>query len=374
MKIGAPSETAENEQRVALVPETVGRLTRGGHEIIIQAGAGDRAGYTDEAYIGAGATIAPEAAGVLGEAELVAKVQKPTLQEIAALKPGTILLAMLFARNDPETVQALANQKVTGLSMELVPRIARAQSMDVLSSQASIAGYKAVLIAANAQGKYFPMMMTAAGTVPPAKVLIIGAGVAGLQAIATAGRLGAVVEAYDVRAAVKDQIESLGARFVEVEGAADAEAAGGYAREQTEEERARAQEVLAEHVKDSDVVITTAAIPGRPAPKIVTEDMVHGMRPGAVIVDLAADTGGNCALTKAGEVASVNGVLIHGPVNVPSSMAHHASQLYSRNVASLLNLLLDENGQPNLNLEDEVFDAMCVSHDGAVRLGLGEGS
>jgi len=374
MKIGAPSETAENEQRVALVPETVGRLTRGGHEIIIQAGAGDRAGYTDEAYIGAGATIAPEAAGVLGEAELVAKVQKPTLQEIAALKPGTILLAMLFARNDPETVQALANQKVTGLSMELVPRIARAQSMDVLSSQASIAGYKAVLIAANAQGKYFPMMMTAAGTVPPAKVLIIGAGVAGLQAIATAGRLGAVVEAYDVRAAVKDQIESLGARFVEVEGAADAEAAGGYAREQTEEERARAQEVLAEHVKDSDVVITTAAIPGRPAPKIVTEDMVHGMRPGAVIVDLAAESGGNCVLTKPGEIANVNGVLIHGPFNVPSSMAHHASQLYSRNIASLLNLLLDENGQPNLNLEDEVFDAMCASHDGAARLGLGEGS
>ena len=374
MKIGAPSETAEDEQRVALVPETVGRLTRGGHEIIIQAGAGERAGYTDEAYIGAGATIAPEAAGVLGEAELVAKVQKPTLQEIAALKPGTILLAMLFARNDPETVQALANQKVTGLSMELVPRIARAQSMDVLSSQASIAGYKAVLIAANAQGKYFPMMMTAAGTVPPAKVLIIGAGVAGLQAIATARRLGAVVEAYDVRAAVKDQIESLGARFVEVEGAADAEAAGGYAREQTDEERARAQEVLAEHVKDSDVVITTAAIPGRPAPKIVTEDMVHGMRPGAVIVDLAAESGGNCVLTKPGEIANVNGVLIHGPLNVPSSMAHHASQLYSRNIASLLNLLLDENGQPNLNLEDEVFDAMCVSHDGAVRLGLGEGS
>ena len=374
MKIGAPGETAENEQRVALVPETVGRLTRGGHEIIIQAGAGARAGYTDEAYIEAGATIAPEAAGVLGEAELVAKVQKPTLQEIAALKPGAILLALLFARNDPETVQALANQKVTGLSMELVPRIARAQSMDVLSSQASIAGYKAVLIAANAQGKYFPMMMTAAGTVPPAKVLIIGAGVAGLQAIATAGRLGAVVEAFDVRAAAKDQVESLGARFVEVEGAADAEAAGGYAREQTEEERARAQEVLAEHVKDSDVVITTAAIPGRPAPKIVTEDMVHGMRPGAVIVDLAAETGGNCVLTKPGEIANVNGVLIHGPVNVPASMAHHASQLYSRNVASLLNLLLDENGEPNLNLEDEVFDAMCVSHDGAVRLGLGEGS
>ncbi len=374
MKIGAPSETAENEQRVALVPETVGRLRRGDHEIIIQAGAGTRAGYTDEAYIQAGATIAPEAAGVLGEAELIAKVQKPTLQEIAALKPGTILLAMLFARNDPETVQALANQKVTGLSMELVPRIARAQSMDVLSSQASIAGYKAVLIAAHAQGKYFPMMMTAAGTVPPAKVLIIGAGVAGLQAIATAGRLGAAVEAYDVRAAAKDQVESLGARFVEVAGASDAEAAGGYAREQTDEERAAAQEVLAEHVKDSDVVITTAAIPGRPAPKIVTEDMVHGMRPGAVIVDLAAESGGNCVLTKPGEIANVNGVLIHGPNNVPSTMAHHASQLYSRNIASLLNLLLDDNGQPNLNFEDEVFDAMCVVHDGAVRLGLGEGS
>ena len=374
MKIGAPSETAENEQRVALVPETVGRLRRGDHEIIIQAGAGTRAGYTDEAYIQAGATIAPEAAGVLGEAELVAKVQKPTLQEIAALKPGTILLAMLFARNDPETVQALANQKVTGLSMELVPRIARAQSMDVLSSQASIAGYKAVLIAANAQGKYFPMMMTAAGTVPPAKVLIIGAGVAGLQAIATAGRLGAVVEAYDVRAAAKDQVESLGARFIQVEGSEDAEAAGGYAREQTEEERQRAQEMLAEHVMDSDVVITTAAIPGRPAPRIVTEDMVHGMRPGAVIVDLAAETGGNCVLTKPGEIANVNGVLIHGPLNVPGSMAHHASQLYSRNVAALLGLLLDDEGMPNLNFEDEVFDAMCVTHDGAARLGLGEDS
>ena len=374
MKIGAPRETVANEERVALVPETVGRLSRAGHELIIESGAGERAGYTDEAYGDAGAAIVPDAAGVLGEAGLVAMVQKPSPEQISALRPGSILVTFLFARNDPATVRALASQRVSALSMELVPRIARAQSMDALSSQASIAGYKAVLIAANAQGKYFPMMMTAAGTVPPAKVLIIGAGVAGLQAIATAGRLGAVVESYDVRAAAKDQVESLGARFIQVEGAEDAEAAGGYAREQTEEERQRQQEMLAEHVMDSDVVITTAAIPGRPAPRIVTEEMVHGMRPGAVIVDLAAETGGNCVLTKAGEVLDVNGVIIHGPANVPSSMAHHASQLYSRNIASLLNLLLDENGQPNLNFEDEVFDAMCVAHDGAARLGLGEGS
>lgn len=370
MKIGAPLEVASGERRVALVPETVGRLAGAGHELIVQAGAGDAAGYTDEAYREAGATVAPDAGGVLAEAELIAKVQKPSPDEISRLRPGSILVALLFARNDPDTVRALAERKVTALSMELVPRIARAQSMDVLSSQASIAGYKAVLIAAHSQGKYFPMMMTAAGTIPPAKVLVIGAGVAGLQAVATAGRLGAVVEAYDVRTAAREQVESLGARFVQVEGAADAEAAGGYAREQTEEERRRAQEVLARHVMDSDVVITTAAIPGRPAPKIVTEEMVRGMRPGAVIVDLAAETGGNCLLTRPGETVAVGGVAIHGPLNVPSSMAHHASQLYSRNVASLLSLLLDENGRPNLNLEDEVLDAMCVTHDGAARLGL----
>ncbi|MBM3957870.1 MAG: Re/Si-specific NAD(P)(+) transhydrogenase subunit alpha [Gemmatimonadetes bacterium] len=370
MRIGAPRETAADEERVALVPETAGRLAKAGHQVVIETGAGERAGYTDEAYRQAGAAIAPGAAGVLGETDLVAKIQKPSPEEISALKPGSILVALLLARSDPDTVKALADRGVSVLAMELVPRIARAQSMDVLSSQASIAGYKAVLIAANSQGKYFPMMMTAAGTIPPAKVLVIGAGVAGLQAIATAGRLGAAVEAYDVRTAARDQVRSLGARFIEVPGAADAEAAGGYAREQTEEERRRAQEVLAEHVMASDVVITTAAIPGRPAPKIVTEEMVKGMRPGAVIVDLAAETGGNCALTEPGKVTTVNGVIIHGPLNVPSSMAHHASQLYSRNVASLLSLLTDKDGNPNLNFEDEVLDAMCVAHDGKVRLEL----
>ena len=370
MKIGAPRETAANESRVALVPETVARLARAGHELIIQKGAGEPAGYTDEAYTEAGAKIADDATGVLGAVDIAVMVQKPSPEEVSALKPGAILITFLFARNDPETVRALAQQKVSALSMELVPRIARAQSMDALSSQASIAGYKAVLIAADAQGKYFPMMMTAAGTIPPAKVLVIGAGVAGLQAIATAGRLGAVVEAYDVRAAAKDQVESLGARFVEVPQAEDAEAAGGYAREQTEEEQQKQREVLAEHVAGSDVVITTAAIPGRPAPRILTE--VTAMQPGAVVVDLAAETGGNCALTKAGEIVEVGGVSIHGPLNVPGSMAHHSSQLYSRNIAALLNLLLDEEGAANLDFEDEVFDAMCVAHDGGARLGLGE--
>jgi len=372
MKIGAPRETAANESRVALVPETVARLARAGHELIIQKGAGEPAGYTDEAYTEAGAKIADDATGVLGAVDIAVMVQKPSPDEISILKPGAILITFLFARNDPETVRALAQQKVSALSMELVPRIARAQSMDALSSQASIAGYKAVLIAADAQGKYFPMMMTAAGTIPPAKVLVIGAGVAGLQAIATAGRLGAVVEAYDVRAAAKDQVESLGARFVEVPQAEDAEAAGGYAREQTEEEQQKQREVLAEHVAGSDVVITTAAIPGRPAPRILTEEMVTAMQPGAVVVDLAAETGGNCALTKAGEIVEVGGVSIHGPLNVPGSMAHHSSQLYSRNIAALLNLLLDEEGAANLDFEDEVFDAMCVAHDGGARLGLGE--
>jgi NAD(P) transhydrogenase subunit alpha len=252
--------------------------------------------------------------------------------------------------------------------MELVPRIARAQRMDVLSSQASIAGYKAVLIGANALGKYLPMMMTAAGTVPPAKVLVLGAGVAGLQAIATARRLGSVVEAYDVRPVVKEQVESLGAKFIELPQAANAEAAGGYAREQSAEEQAKQRQLLADHVAQADVVVTTAAIPGRPAPKLVMADMVAKMRAGSVIVDLAAETGGNCELTKAGEtVKTANGVRIEGPVNVPSMVPNDGSRLYSRNVAALLELLVTKEGKLNLNFEDEIIKAMCVTHDGEVR-------
>ncbi len=281
---------------------------------------------------------------------------------------GAYIVSMLDARTDAEGLQRLASAGATGLAMELVPRIARAQRMDVLSSQASIAGYKAALIGGNMLGKYLPMMMTAAGTVPPATVLVLGAGVAGLQAIATAKRLGSVVEAYDVRPVVKEQVESLGGIFIELPAPEDAEAEGGYAREQTAEEQAAQQQLLADHVASADVVITTAAIPGRPAPKLVTKEMVDSMSAGSVIVDLAAETGGNCEQTQAGEIVLTdNGVSINGPVNVPSMVPNDASRLYSRNVAALLDLLLDEEGNVNLDFEDEIIDAMCVTHNGEVR-------
>jgi NAD(P) transhydrogenase subunit alpha len=280
---------------------------------------------------------------------------------------------LLNARTDSTAVAALAATGATAFAMELVPRIARAQRLDVLSSQASIAGYKAVLLAANSLGKYLPMMMTAAGTIPPARILVLGAGVAGLQAIATARRLGAVVEAFDVRAAAGEQVESLGARFIQPPAAEDAEGAGGYAREQTEEEQAAQREFLKEHIADADAVITTAAIPGRPAPLLMTTDMVEVMKPGSVVIDLAAESGGNVAGTVAGEVIEVNGVSINGPVNVPSSMPFDASQLYSRNVMALFDLIIDRNeGTLNLDFEDEVIDATCVTHEGETRHGLGE--
>ena len=368
MIIGVPKETAPNERRVALIPETAGKLKSAGHSVSIECGAGTVSGFPDQDYVSVGATIAPDAKSAVGGADIVVRVQAPDSAAVAALKPGAVLIATLNARTDPECLQRLAKAGVTGLAMELVPRIARAQRMDVLSSQASIAGYKAVLIASNSLGKYFPMMMTAAGTVPPAKVLVLGAGVAGLQAIATAKRLGSVVEAYDVRSVVKEQVESLGAKFIELPQATNAEAAGGYAREQTADEQAKQRQLLADHVAQSDVVITTAAIPGRPAPKLVMADMVARMRAGSVIVDLAAETGGNCELTKAGEtVVTQNGVRIEGPVNVPSMVANDSSRLYSRNVAALLELLLDKEGNLKLNFEDEIIKAMCVTHDGEVR-------
>lgn len=368
MKLGVPGESETGEHRVALIPETIGRLTRDGHEIKIASGAGDSSGFPDSLYEEAGASVDADASSLLSSSELVIGVQPPTESIISGMQSGVIWVSMLDARTDPDGLQRLASAGVTGLAMELVPRIARAQRMDVLSSQASIAGYKAALIGANMLGKYLPMMMTAAGTVPPATVLVLGAGVAGLQAIATAKRLGSVVEAYDVRPVVKEQVESLGGVFIELPGAADAEAAGGYAREQTEEEQAAQQQLLADHVAKADVVITTAAIPGRPAPKLLTADMVARMAAGSVVVDLAAETGGNCELTKAGEtVLTENGVSINGPVNVPSMVANDASRLYSRNVAALLDLLLDDEGKVNLDLEDEILDAMCVTHNGEVR-------
>lgn len=371
MKIGAPGESDPNEQRVALVPETVERLVKAGHEISIGEGAGTTAGFPNSAYTGVGATMGT-AGDIAGSVDFFVHVQSPTPSELSAMKKGTIVVGLLNARTDSAGVSALAAAGVTALSMELVPRIARAQRMDVLSSQASIAGYKAALLAANSLGKYLPMMMTAAGTIPPARVLVLGAGVAGLQAIATARRLGAVVEAFDVRAAAGEQVESLGARFIQPPAAEDAEAAGGYAREQTDDEQTAQREFLKEHIAEADAVITTAAIPGRPAPLLMTADMVAVMQPGSVVIDLAAESGGNVVGTVAGEVVNVNGVSINGPINVPSSMPFDASQLYSRNVMALFDLIIDKKeGTLNLDFEDEVIDAICVAHEGEARHGLG---
>ena len=368
MKIGVPGETAPGERRVALSPETVARLTKAGHSVQVAAGAGVASGFPDSGYEAAGATVSPDAAAVVAAAEILVLVQPPDQATVSAASSGSVLISMLNARTDPAGLPRLASAGITGMAMELVPRIARAQRMDVLSSQASIAGYKAVLIGANMLGKYLPMMMTAAGTVPPARVLVLGAGVAGLQAIATAKRLGSIVEAYDVRPVVKEQVESLGGIFIELPAAADAETAGGYAREQTPEEQAAQRQLLADHVAAADIVIMTAAIPGRPAPKLVTAEMVAGMAVGSVIVDIAAESGGNCELTRAGEVmVTENGVSINGPVNVPSMVPGDGSRLYSRNVAALLELLLDDEGKVNLNFEDEIVDAMCVTHNGEVR-------
>lgn len=372
MKIGALRESDPNENRVALVPETVERLVKAGHELFIEHGAGTAAGFPDSDYLEAGAKNA-SATEIAGSVEILVHVQPPSSEEVASLKKGCIVVSTLNARTNPSGVTGLASAGVTALAMELVPRIARAQRMDVLSSQASIAGYKAALIAANSLGKYLPMMMTAAGTIPPAKVLVLGAGVAGLQAIATTRRLGAVVEAFDVRAAAGEQVESLGAKFIQPPAAEDAEGAGGNARAQTEDEQAVQREFLKEHISQADAVITTAAIPGRPAPLLMTEDMVAVMKPGSVIIDLAAESGGNVAGTVAGEIIVKNGVSINGPINVPSSMPFHASQLYSRNVMALFDLIIDrKDGTIKLDFEDEVIDIMCVAHEGEVRHGLGE--
>ncbi len=294
-------------------------------------------------------------------------VGKPSVDEIALMRAGSAIAATLDARRDAETVDALAAAGVTTFAMDLVPRIARAQSMDVLSSQASIAGYKSALMAADALSRFFPMMMTAAGTIPPARVLILGAGVAGLQAIATAKRLGADVYAFDVRAAAGEQVESLGAKFIAPQDAGDSEAAGGYARAQTEDENARQRRYLAEHIVRADAVISTAAIPGRRAPLLIEADTVAAMRPGSVVIDLAAETGGNVENTVPGEDVVVNGVTVKGPINVPSSMPYHASVTYARNLESLLRLIISDDLELSLDFEDEVVDAMCVTHDGEVR-------
>ncbi|MDQ6880045.1 MAG: Re/Si-specific NAD(P)(+) transhydrogenase subunit alpha [Candidatus Dormibacteraeota bacterium] len=364
MKVGVPKERAQDERRVALVPDTATKLVAAGLEVNLEEGAGSEAFVTDKAYEDAGVKIVKGAASLLREADVVLKVQAPDAGEVDLLRKGAVLISFLQPATQGEIVRALAGHGVTAFSLELVPRISRAQSMDALSSQASAAGYKAVLIAANRLGKFFPMMMTAAGTVAPARLLVMGAGVAGLQAIATARRLGAVVSAYDVRPAVKDEVQSLGAAFIELPLETQ-EGEGGYAREQTEEFLRKQRELIGEHIAKSDVVITTAAIPGRRAPLLVTADMVKGMRPGSVIVDLAAETGGNVELTQAGQEVDAGGVTIIGTRNVPSTMPLHASQLYARNVANLL-LHLVKDGAINLDFNDEITKGSCVTHGGEI--------
>ncbi len=364
MKVAIPKETAQDERRVALVPDTAAKLIAAGLEVTVEEGAGSSAFVPDGAYEASGVKIVKGAAALLKDADVVLKVQAPSAGEVELLQKGAVLISFLQPATQGDIVTALAKRGITAFSLELVPRISRAQSMDALSSQASAAGYKAVLMAAGRLGKFFPMMMTAAGTVAPARVLVMGAGVAGLQAIATARRLGAVVSAYDVRPAVKDEVKSLGATFIELPLEAQ-EGQGGYAKEQSDEFLRKQRELIGEHIAKSDVVITTAAIPGRRAPLLVTADMVKGMRPGSVIVDLAAETGGNVELTKAGEDVDVGGVTIIGARNVPSTMPLHASQLYARNVANLL-LHLVKDGAIKLDFADEITKGACVTHGGEI--------
>jgi NAD(P) transhydrogenase subunit alpha len=364
MRIAVPKETAPGERRVALVPENVGKLVKQGHEIRVERGAGTAAGFLDAAYEAAGATTA-DAAGVLEGAEVIARVQRPDEREAEAAPPGALVLGLLSPYQSGPLLARLAERGVHAMAMEKVPRTTRAQAMDALSSQASIAGYKAVLVGAAALPRILPMMTTAAGTLAPAKAFIMGAGVAGLQAIATARRLGAVVSAFDVRPVVKEQVQSLGASFVEVPVAA--EGTGGYAKELGASEQERLLAAVAAHVKEMDLVITTAAIPGKPAPRLVTTEMVRSMRPGSVIVDLAADTGGNCELTRAGETVVEHGVQIIGAVGLPSTVPFHASQMYGRNVTTVLQHL-SKDGRLLLDPADEIAGPMLVVHDGKVRL------
>jgi NAD(P) transhydrogenase subunit alpha len=375
MKIGIPKEVIPNERRVALTPDAATALVKAGNEVLVEAGAGEGAFFADGDYQRVGAKTVPTTA-VFGEADIVVKFHKPLdnprlgKHEVDALREGAALIAFLYPAANPELVKRLVKRHITAFSMDLIPRITRAQGMDALSSQANVAGYKAVLIAAEVMPKFLPMMTTAAGTIRPAKVLVLGAGVAGLQAIATAHRLGAVVWGYDVRPVVKEQVESLGAKFLEFDlGVTDAQDKGGYAKELSEEAKRKQQQMLAEKTKEFDVVITTALIPGKPAPRLITKETVAGMKPGSVIVDIAAETGGNCELTEPDKEVVKNGVTIIGPTNLPSTVPMHASQLYARNVVELLKLLVKDGksataGKLNLDFNDEIIKGACITHDG----------
>jgi len=362
--VGVPRETAPGEKRVAITPDAISKLKD--FTVQIEHSAGEAASIPDSAYSDKGATVVPDAASLYLQADLVFKVQPPTPAEAGQLKEGATLISFLYPVANLDSVRKLVERKATAFAMELIPRISRAQSMDALSSQANVSGYKAVLIAADSLPKLFPMMMTAAGTISPARVFVLGAGVAGLQAIATARRLGAVVEAYDVRPIVKEQIMSLGAKFVEVAvEAKDAQTSGGYAKAQSEDFYRKQQELLAEHARMSDVIVTTALVPGQKAPILVSEEAVKGMRPGSVIVDLAAESGGNCAITEPGKTVVKYGVTIHGPFNVPSSMAPQASQLYARNITSFVGAIF-KNGAINIDTKDDLIRGALVINKGEV--------
>ena len=361
--IGALRESAPGETRVSIVPEVAGKLVAAGARVLLERGAGVSAQFPDALY--QKVEWADSTAAVLAQTDVLLTVQPPTVAHIEALRPGAVVIGFMQAHARSAEVKALRDRRVTSFAMELVPRISRAQSMDALSSQASIAGYKAVLIAANTMGRFLPMLTTAAGTIRPAQVLIVGVGVAGLQAIATARRLGAVVEAYDVRSATREQVKSLGAKFIET--GVSAEGAGGYARELTAEEKAKQQEVLEARIALADAVITTAAIPGRPAPRIISRAAVERMKAGAVIIDIPAESGGNCELTRAGETVIHNGVKIVGPVNLAAQLAYHASEMYARNLFNFLKPALDKNGALAIDWQDEVFAQSCLTHEGAIK-------
>jgi NAD(P) transhydrogenase subunit alpha len=363
MRIGVPKETAAGEHRVALVPEVVGKLKAKGLDVVVQSGAGTDALLSDAAFLEAGAQISADAAAVWG-ADVVVTIAPPDPQQIRGLGSGSILIGFLAPLTSPQTTRALADAGATAFAMEAIPRISRAQSMDALSSQSNVAGYRAALLGAEEMGRFYPMLMTAAGTIPPAKVLVLGVGVAGLQALATAKRLGARTTGYDVRPEVAEQVQSLGAMWLDL--GLEASGEGGYARELSDEERARQQQALTDAIKGFDVVITTALVPGRPAPRLVTAEAVEGMKPGSVIVDLAGEAGGNCELTEPGQTVVRHDVKIVSPLNLPASMAEHASQLFARNVLALLELFVGEDGNLSLDFDDEIVSGSCVVRAGEI--------
>jgi proton-translocating NAD(P)+ transhydrogenase subunit alpha len=363
MRIGVPKETAAGEHRVALVPEVVGKLKGKGLDVVVQRGAGADALLPDEAFVASGAQISGDSAEIW-ESDVVVTISPPDPEQIRGLGSGSILIGFLAPLTSPQTTRALADAGATAFAMEAIPRISRAQSMDALSSQSNVAGYRAALLGAEEMGRFYPMLMTAAGTIPPAKVLVLGVGVAGLQALATAKRLGARTTGYDVRPEVAEQVQSLGAQWLDL--GLEASGEGGYARELTDEERARQQQALTDAIKGFDVVITTALVPGRPAPKLVTAEAVEGMKPGSVIVDLAGEAGGNCELTEPGQTVVRHDVKISSPLNLPASMPEHSSQLFARNVQALLELFIGDDGTLTLDFDDEIISGSCVVRDGEV--------